>query len=1108
MYTSARLAPLRSGYRLVPSTRWLCAAVGALVFSGHIHGQTAPTPAAPAHETPTASARVDSNQQQEERVILPPFVVAPGAIGYHGLNTMSGTRLNTKLADLASSTTVITKEQMEDFAMLDINDIFNYEANTEGTGNYTALSLTQNGTPIDEVQGNPQSANRIRGLGAPSISLGGFEMSGLVPIDPLAVDAIEINRGPNSSVFGIGGLAGSVNSVPASANLTRNRTSATTRVDSSGGYRGTLDINHVLKPSVLAVRSSMVVQRDGYELKPSGMNTVRLNGMVQYRPFERTNIKASYLHYQTDGNRPNVTTPQTSLEQWLKDGSPSWDPVTRTVKANGRVVGTFSGTPSAYFQTRGYTATISTISTDPMGSPYWTIGSTSSSTNPSIAAGTGQYMVNRNDETYAGKSLVANGGLNPPVTSKDIYDWSELNISAPNYYNNKAAVYNVLLEQNVFNTQRNSLDLQLGWLRENTQKKTDTVMGVTSIYGPTLYMDPQERRFDGSPNPYFGRPFLSAEGIIYYKSFEDRDTYRAQVAYKLDLRQESGALRWLGMHRVSGFGEQKDYRTQNLRWAPAIVSNHAWLTPGTIRTGFPNQGAFGGLNKGPNMYPYYYNFFVGDAQGADIDYAPTRPLYGDYRLAYGNASTGFTNEPVTLGPAIYAGTNGGTRTLQKVQGVVLQSYLLKDRLVATFGLRQDRQYIKNAIPIVLEPDGINLNRATFGQLGNDWTYGEGTTRTSGIVAKPLKWLSIYANRSDSFLPSPYATDLYLSPLGNATGKGDDYGLVVNFFEGKLALKINRYKTVQAGARNGNSAIYAVRMRRIDFDIPNYNVNPNLGDTYNLQRLATGWVQDAAAKAGQTLSPDQITTRVASIMGLSKDYFDPLAGSISASDTISSSGTEIEFNYAPSSSLTMKLNLAEQQVINEAVSPSVFKWYAERLAVWAKIIDPNTGQPWYTSRYGSNTTTASSFAAGSVIAPLELLKSTVGQIKPQVRRYRVNYSANFRLAAVSDNKYLKNINMGGSVRWEDRAAIGYYAVNSAMINYDPTRPVYGKANVYSDLLFGYKTTVFSVKTKFQLNIRNILENGRLQAVGAYPDGAPSAYRIVDPRQFILSATFDF
>jgi outer membrane receptor for monomeric catechols len=133
---------------------------------------------------------------------------------------------------------------------------------------------------------------------------------------------------------------------------------------------------------------------------------------------------------------------------------------------------------------------------------------------------------------------------------------------------------------------------------------------------------------------------------------------------------------------------------------------------------------------------------------------------------------------------------------------------------------------------------------------------------------------------------------------------------------------------------------------------------------------------------------------------------------------------------------------------------------------------------------------------------------VGQIKPQVRRYRVNYSANLRLAGITDNKYLQKMNVGGSVRWEDKAAIGYYAVDDAMINYDPMRPIYGKGNYYADLLFGYKTTVFTVKTKFQLNVRNVLENGRLQAVAAYPDGAPSAYRIIDPRQFILSATFDF
>jgi len=42
---------------------------------------------------------------------------------------------------------------------------------------------------------------------------------------------------------------------------------------------------------------------------------------------------------------------------------------------------------------------------------------------------------------------------------------------------------------------------------------------------------------------------------------------------------------------------------------------------------------------------------------------------------------------------------------------------------------------------------------------------------------------------------------------------------------------------------------------------------------------------------------------------------------------------------------------------------------------------------------------------------------------------------------------------------------------------------------------------------QLNVRNLQEGGRLQAISAYPNGRPGAFRIVDPRQFILTATFD-
>ena len=160
---------------------------------------------------------------------------------------------------------------MSDFALLDLNDIFNYEAGTEGTGNYTSITLGRDGNNIDDnVERNPQGANRIRGVGPANITFGNFAGSGRVPIDPINIDAVEISRGPNANIFGIGNASGSVNSVPASANLLKARSQFSVRADDREGFRTTLDLNRVLKSGVLAVRGSTVLQRDGFTLKPSG----------------------------------------------------------------------------------------------------------------------------------------------------------------------------------------------------------------------------------------------------------------------------------------------------------------------------------------------------------------------------------------------------------------------------------------------------------------------------------------------------------------------------------------------------------------------------------------------------------------------------------------------------------------------------------------------------------------------------------------------------------------------------------------------------------------------------------------------------------------------
>ena len=118
-------------------------------------------------------------------------------------------------------------------------------------------------------------------------------------------------------------------------------------------------------------------------------------------------------------------------------------------------------------------------------------------------------------------------------------------------------------------------------------------------------------------------------------------------------------------------------------------------------------------------------------------------------------------------------------------GAVLQSFLWQDRLVTTFGLRNDRNYNTTGVTPLLQADGIHANEASLRQwAARDWAYNHGDTRTAGAVLKALPWLSLHANVSDSFVPSSYAVDLRLNPLPDPSGRGRDAGFSLRLLGGR------------------------------------------------------------------------------------------------------------------------------------------------------------------------------------------------------------------------------------------------------------------------------------------------------------------------------------
>src|SRR5689334_14523325 len=74
----------------------------------------------PPEEKPAEQKPAESDKDKKDLLTLSPFVVKTTKdSGYFAENTLAGSRLNSNLADLAASITVVTKQQMEDTASLD-----------------------------------------------------------------------------------------------------------------------------------------------------------------------------------------------------------------------------------------------------------------------------------------------------------------------------------------------------------------------------------------------------------------------------------------------------------------------------------------------------------------------------------------------------------------------------------------------------------------------------------------------------------------------------------------------------------------------------------------------------------------------------------------------------------------------------------------------------------------------------------------------------------------------------------------------------------------------------------------------------------------------------
>jgi len=1124
-------------------------AVMLLAVASRLTAQTAP-----AVKPPVEAAKAD------EAILLSPFRVISDDKGYQAANTMSGTRLNTKLEDVFASITVVTKQQMLDTAVLDMNDVFKYEASTEGTANFTLISKDQNGSVSDKTASDPQRANRIRGLsgglgssvgansGGANTAWGNFSSNGSIPMDLYNVEAVEISRGPNASLFGIGQPSGTVNIIPSQANLQRFNFNATLRGDDWGGSRESFNVNQPLVRGKLAVRIAAVNEEKGETRKPAYEKIHREFASLLAQPFAKTTLRVSAERYHNSNRRPGSVTPIETISQWKQYGSPTWDPTISTVTyANGTklgpiTVGAEGGLPAA----GGLPLGLGSVSAgqpymyvDSGGVQFFTVARAGNATtglpSPYAANSELRYVTSGG---YVQRYIGQTGALALPLYApartgdKSVYDWSSVNVVSANHQVDSAKTMSAELEQVFLNTPTQLIAARAGWFRQEYRNERSNWLDSNI----TINVDVNSKLLDGAPNPFFRRPYVetTSPNPGYLISLED--IQNADLTYQYTPRNFPKWLGWIGQQRLAAHGEITRLDATSWNTAP-YFSDVAQVTK------WSNYNA-SNLRLTSNTHEIAHRFYLG-AASADprVQYGafPENDLAGTYPLTWFNNNTGkwvTDQSPVTR--LEQSGNHSRGRTELRSQSYSEQGFFLGGRLVTTAGYREDRQRQRSSAGTVINPATGLVDYTPNSTFPNPWFESGGKTRTYGAVFKATKMVSVTGGYSDSVNPRPVFYELSsLQPVKDPHGFTKEYGVNLNFLDGKLYVRLNRYTTKTLGDQG--TGIRTLGNRTLDA-LLGRNQNNNRANTSTVRYFAEETVAARFRFQGITPTAQQSFDAVAKLMNVTPDYLTVLyrdfGNRINTVDSVdtSSRGYELELTYNPTRNWRIKVTGSKASAQDDRIGSNIYDFWQNNIPFWSALRYDSVpgngdakGSLWWSTQIntvfntylpnasqGQNTDTtiwANRMYTTEYQATYKNLASNVGKPRSQQREYH--------FAAVTNYDFtegrLKNISVGGAMRWESRAAIGFLAgapetsgaFQGAVLTLDNDKPVFDKARAYFDLSAGYRLKFHGDKmqTKVQLNIQDAFENGRLQAVAVNPDGKPYAYRIVDPRKFVLSVRFD-
>lgn len=1111
-----------------------------------------------AQSAPSSPAKDStSNPTDQDPVLLSPFLVTGSEDrGYQATSTLGGTRIRTELRNIGSSISIVNEAFLQDTGSVNIEDVLLFTPNTEVGGLGGNFSASQgSGNPIPEQQRDNQSGGitRIRGLAAADLTRDYFITN--IPFDTFNTDRVEVQRGANSALFGLGSPGGIVNSSTIKADFLSNRGRIRAETDSYGTQRYSLRYNHILNKYV-AIRIAALNEDTRYEQKQAFSDDERYFGAATVKlPFNIT-ARGSYESTKREAARPDYIPPNDGITPWINMGKPIFD---SPAEAGAFFRGTGAFVPGVA------NSTFVTLASSGAGAGMVSFYGDPSNPNPTFngtpfvrgnrgilsAGGLGEWMLlqpftetqiirrsrHRSDGTPvpAGTAgFYSAGFVGTQITDRSIYDYRE------NLFSGGSSQEFADWEVYTASLEGTWLDGRVGLELAYFSQKMSTA-GYNALQGSeqrTIFIDPNRfliNTADGTgtgalvPNPSFGRPVMGGlsggNNIV-----DDREAKRATGFVELranDFIERNWVSKLLGRLTLTGLVEENEtfnsqaYSRDQLDIRTLAGALSGGVIGGTgINAADARAGMLFALPVGTDKNFLAANS-ISDLAGAGIGgvtFGPQRdrPPGGAF-VGWDSVSKSFktvTSPAFTLRdndnfPASFSSSKNITEIDSQV--VVAQHYLWDSAVVLTGTWRSDKQASGGigapqnysgvpGVENVFDPAflaGVRRPlRVDADEETKSWSI---VIHTPDFLKKylPTGWnFSVYKSKADNFRPSGGRVNIFNQQIAPLIGATEEEGFMISALDGKLHGRFNWYET---GVLNNS------------FD--KGGVSNSEGILLNLVRQLdnpANVAQGFTAANVQAVLPPQ---GVLDVNGFQPDYANAEAttnrnSSDNGTQDFTSKGLEFEIAYNPTPNWTMLASISKQKTVTSNTYPAMQRYVNDFvLPTWVNsafaksyVVEETSGR------------TLSQVAQATIVDPVLQAITEDGNPAKEERQWRWAFNTSYRFSKNNGiiPKYFGTLTVGGGVRWEDKMGIGFGVAPNALGNmsFDRSQPFYAPDQTFVDV-FARMEYPLADNRKFtvQLNVKDLTDHDDLVPFYANPDGS-RFYRILEGRLFVLSATLEF